>query len=77
MRHRPANAGFNVLTTHTLSSEAWVDGYYDFLEPRAAALANHSDSAVRDFAVETLREIETFRASAGSYGYVFWVLQRV
>lgn len=71
------NAGFNVLTTHTLSSEAWVDGYYDILEPRAAALASHCDPAVRDFAVETLREIEIFRASAGSYGYVFWVLQRV
>lgn len=71
------SAGFNVLTTHTLPSDAWVEGYYDILKPRATALANHSDSAVREFAVETLKEIEIFGASEGSLGYVFLVLQRI
>lgn len=71
-----AHAGYRVLTTHTLPREAWVQGYYDLLEPRAKALINHPDAAVRAFAVETVKEIEIFHASEESYGYVFYVLQR-
>jgi SAM-dependent methyltransferase len=71
-----ANAGYGVLTTYTLPKEAWVKGYYDLLEPRAKALIDHPDASVRDFAVETVKEIETFQASEDSYGYVFYVLQR-
>ena len=71
-----ANAGYRVLTTYTLPKEAWVEGYYDVLEPRAKALVDHPDASVRDFAVETLKEIEIFLRSEESYGYVFYVLQR-
>ena len=49
---------------------------HDILEPRAKSLLNHSDVAVRDLAVETLKEIETFRIAEDSYGYVFYILQR-
>jgi cyclopropane fatty-acyl-phospholipid synthase-like methyltransferase len=70
------NAGYKILNTYTLPKEAWVEGYYDILEPRAKALANHPDSSVRDFAVETVKEIEVFKCSEDSYGYVFYVLQR-
>jgi hypothetical protein len=45
-------------------------------EPRAKSLVSHSDVTVRDFAVETLKEIEMFKISEDSYGYVFYVLQR-
>jgi SAM-dependent methyltransferase len=69
-------AGYKIFNTYMLSQEAWVKGYYDILEPRAKSLVNHSDVAVRDFAVETLKEIETFKISEDSYGYVFYVLQR-
>jgi hypothetical protein len=69
-------AGYRVLTTYTLPDEAWVEGYYDTLEPRAKALIDHQDSSVRDFALETIKEIEIFESSEGSYGYVFYVLQR-
>jgi SAM-dependent methyltransferase len=69
-------AGYKLFNTYTLPKEAWVEGYYDVLEPRAKSLVNHSDIAVRDFAVETLNEIETFKISEDSYGYVFYVLQR-
>lgn len=69
------DAGYRVLTTHTLPRQAWVDGYYDILEPRAKALLEHPDASVRDFAAETVREIEIFQASEDSYGYVFYVLQ--
>jgi serine/threonine-protein kinase HipA len=71
------NAGYRVLTTYTLPREVWVEGYYDILEPRAKALVDHPDSSVRDFAIETLKEIEIFNCSEDSYGYVFFVLQRV
>jgi trans-aconitate methyltransferase len=70
------NAGYKVLTTYTIPKQAWVEGYYDVLEPRAKALVDHPDSSVRDFALETVKEIEIFKCSEDSYGYVFYVLQR-
>jgi cyclopropane fatty-acyl-phospholipid synthase-like methyltransferase len=69
-------AGYEVLATQTVSREAWTDGYYDVLRPRARALAEHADEAVRQFAGETLREIEVFETAQGSYGYVFYVMRR-
>jgi cyclopropane fatty-acyl-phospholipid synthase-like methyltransferase len=69
-------AGYQVLTTHTLPRQAWVDGYYDILAPRARTLLEHPDSSVRDFAAETVREIEVFECAEDSYGYVFYVLHR-
>jgi SAM-dependent methyltransferase len=69
-------AGYRVLTTYTLPNEAWVEGYYDVLGPRAKALLDHPDPFVRDFAVGTVREIEIFKRFEGSYGYVFYALQR-
>ena len=67
-------AGFRVLEAHTLRREAWVDGYYDVLGPRAQALVDHPDAAVREFASETLEEIRVFERAEGSYGYVVFVL---
>ena len=69
-------SGYELFNTYTLPNEAWVKDYYDVLEPRAKSLVSHSDVAVRDFAVETLKEIETFKISEDSYGYVFYVLRR-
>lgn len=70
-------AGYRALTTFTLPRETWTDGYYDVLAPRAAALLDHPDSAARELAAETVREIEIFERADGSYGYVFYLLQRV
>src|SRR5262245_51873862 len=47
--------GYKIFNTYTLPNEAWVKDYYDVLEPRAKSLVNHSDVAVRDFAIETLK----------------------
>jgi len=69
-------AGYKLFNTYRLPKEKWVKDYYDILEPRAKSLLNHSDVAVRDLAVETLKEIETFRIAEDSYGYVFYILQR-
>ncbi|MGH7552595.1 MAG: class I SAM-dependent methyltransferase [Longimicrobiales bacterium] len=70
------HAGYKVLATHKLPPEAWVDGYYEILKPRAKALVGHPDAAVSNFAAETIKEIEIFERSEESYGYVFLVLQR-
>ena len=70
------SAGYKVVTTYTLPRDAWVDGYYEILAPRAKALLDHPDPRVRDSAAETVQEIEVFRWSEDSYGYVFYVLQR-
>jgi hypothetical protein len=53
-----------------------VQGDYDVLKSRARALVEHPDPSVRDFAVETVKEIEIFECSEDSYGYVFYILQR-
>lgn len=70
-------AGYRVLTTHTLPPQAWTEGYYDALEPRARQMLDHPDAAVRSLAAETLQEIEIFQRSDGSYGYVFYVARRL
>ena len=51
----------------------WVDGFYEILAPRVKALLDHPDRSVRDFAAETVKEIEVFESAEDSYGYVFCV----
>jgi SAM-dependent methyltransferase len=69
-------AGYDVLAMYTLPGQAWIDGYYDVLGPRARILSGHADASVREFAADALREIEIFERSEGSYGYVFLALQQ-
>ena len=71
------DAGYHILATHTLPRETWVDGYYDVLGERARRLLEHPEKAVRDFAAEAIEEIRIFGCSNDSYGYVFFVMQRV
>src|SRR5205823_13691135 len=61
-------AGYKLLTTYTLPRQAWIDGYYDILAPRAKALLDHPDPSVMDLAAETVREIEVFECCEDSYG---------
>ncbi|HNX39664.1 MAG TPA: class I SAM-dependent methyltransferase [Methanothrix sp.] len=70
------DAGYNVLSTHTLPRKTWVEDYYDILEQRAEALLDHPDESVRGFAAETIEEIRIFGCSEDSYGYVFYVMQK-
>ncbi len=69
------DAGYRIVTTRAIPRAAWVEGYYDILEPRAKALLDHPDKAVRDFAAETIEEIRIFGCSDDSYAYVFYVMQ--
>ena len=70
-------AGYEVLSMYMLPRRAWFDDYYDVLGPRAADLQSHRDPAVREFAEDTLREIDVFRRCDGDYGYVFFAMRRV
>jgi hypothetical protein len=69
-------AGYRVLGTDVLPREAWIEGFYDVLGPRAEELIGDPDPAVRVAAAEMLTEIEVFERSEDSYGYVLHVLQR-
>ena len=53
-----------------------MEGYYDVLGPRAEKLLKHPDESVREMAAETIREIEVFKSSGDSYGYVFYIFER-
>jgi trans-aconitate methyltransferase len=60
---------YKLLTTYLLPREAWVDGYYDILAPRANALLDHVDAGVRGFAAETpsfISEAALLRTATGS-----------
>ena len=70
------DAGYNILGTHILPKEAWVEDYYDILEPRAKKLLDHPDESVREFVTETMEEIRIFGCSEESYGYVFYVIKK-
>jgi hypothetical protein len=70
-------AGYTILATYTLPREAWVEGFYDILGKRAKILVSHPDPSVRSLALETIKEIDVFAHSEDSYGYVFYVLQRI
>ncbi|GMQ82746.1 MAG: hypothetical protein BMS9Abin05_2207 [Rhodothermia bacterium] len=70
------HAGYKTLRTQVLPDDAWVTGYYDILGARASSLKDHPDETVRVLAESTLEEIEIFRQSIGSYGYVLYSLER-
>ncbi|NMG73640.1 class I SAM-dependent methyltransferase [Aromatoleum diolicum] len=70
------DAGYDVIATHLLSKAAWIDGYYDKLEPLAKSLLQHPEQAVRNFADQTLKGIRIFDSAEGNYGYVFYVLRK-
>ena len=69
-------AGFRLHDQFVLSSSSWTDGFYEELKPRASELLSHSDAETVALAKEMLEEIEVFEQSGGSYGYVFYLLQR-
>lgn len=70
---RAGAAGYDVLETRTLPVEAWDDYYDPIAGAVEAGKAAHLDPA---FTAELEREMAIFAASAGSYGYVFYVLKR-
>lgn len=75
---RAERLGFAVLHTHTLPEQTWWDSYYGPLQRRIEGLAPTvpAGSALAAAIDEAQREMDVFRASGGSYGYVVFVLRR-
>jgi len=69
-------AGFRSLGTFPLPPAAWRTGYHEVLGPRARAVVDHPNEAVRAFAAEVLAEIDLLQVAGTSYGYVFYALER-
>jgi len=80
MRDAEANAaafagrGYELVDRFTLPESDWVEGYYGPLEERLAKLEREELApAAREVVEMERREIELFRRSGGSYGYVFYL----
>ncbi|QKQ27491.1 SAM-dependent methyltransferase [Candidatus Reidiella endopervernicosa] len=69
-------AGYRLVESFVMPRETWWEGYYELLEPRARRLVAHADPEIRLFAEQTVEEVEVFKQSKGSYGYLFLLLQR-
>ncbi len=69
---RATSAGFEIIDTLTLPSEAWADYYDPITRGIEAGKAAHLDPA---FTAELAQERAIFAASEGSYGYVFYLLK--
>lgn len=74
---RAEEAGYDVLRHFALPDSDWWD-YYLPIEKRLPGLRDELAGDAEGLAVvdETAREIEQYRRFGGSYGYVFYVLQR-
>jgi len=70
---RATSAGYEVIETRTLPTAAWHDYYDPIARAVEAGGAAHLGPA---FIAELEQEMAIFAASAGSYGYVFYVLKR-
>jgi ubiquinone/menaquinone biosynthesis C-methylase UbiE len=72
-RDRAREAGFHVLTTHRLPSQAWWRNYYEPLRQRMTQveLTPTMQSVIR----ETEEEMQMFKQFSDAYGYTFYILQ--
>ncbi len=69
---RATSAGFEIIDTLTLPSDAWAAYYEPITRAIEASKAAHLDPA---FTAELAQERAIFAASEGSYGYVFYILK--
>ena len=70
-------AGYRLIGDFTLPAADWWDGYYTELESRIAAFREqHDDAEARAALDEAQGEIDAFRTCEGSYGYVFYMMER-
>jgi len=69
-------AGFNVLGTRILPSEAWWDEYYIPLEERMELLADENDVPLTAVIAETRKEIDICREYGNEYGYLFLIMEK-
>jgi ubiquinone/menaquinone biosynthesis C-methylase UbiE len=71
-------SGYRIIDTFVLPQSDWWDGYYTPLIERVSELETRYADDAEALAViaETRQEIEIFRSDRGSFGYVFFVLEK-
>lgn len=74
-RVRATRAGYRVLDTRRLPSQAWWDNYYGPLRRRMETLRDRPD--LQDAIQETRQEMALFERFSDQYGYAFYVLQAI
>lgn len=70
---RAVRAGFNVLSTRRLPSQAWWVNYYGPLRQRMQQVEN--TPTMQTVVAETKEEMQLFEQFSDFYGYTFYVLQ--
>ncbi len=72
-----AEAGYSLLGSFVLPEQEWWDDYYTPLEARLRALRTERDDQAWVAALDTHQnELDIVRDCAGSFGYVFYVMQK-
>lgn len=76
---RANRAGFSVLFTHRLPSQAWWDNYYEPLRERMQQIEIPpvTQSVMHTVIHDTEEEMKIFEDFSDFYGYTFYVLQWV
>ncbi len=74
-RRRAEAAGYRMLFTRRLPTQAWWDGYYSPLLGKLDTVADTTDAVLRSVLEETREEIALFRRYARFYGYTFYIMQ--
>jgi len=71
--------GYTNIGAFVMPSSAWTDEYYDPMQARIYALKRQyaNDAEVLAVLDACAEEIRVFESSASSYGYAFFVMQRV
>ena len=77
VRHRVSFRPFTLVSTHPMTKEGWMDGFYQDLKPRSLSLLDHQNEKVQRIAKDNLKEIELFeKGGITSFNYVFYVLRK-
>ncbi len=75
--HAIAEAGYRLLASFVLPEAEWWDDYYTLIDERAAALRGQRSDAGWRAALDTAEaESSIIRDCGGSFGYVFYVMQK-
>ena len=74
-----ADAGYHCAGHFVLPDSAWMDDYYTPMQARIESLkaAHAADPEAQAVLAECAEEIRVFRTSGGSYGYAFFIMQKV
>ncbi len=70
-------SGFEMVTTHQLSTKAWWESYYDPLHDNITTFRESGDAIMQAVIEETEAEMALFRQYHQHYGYTFYIMLAV